>query len=51
MRKVPVFCLPRGMFCSRSPIAGKKVLPFVHRLAALVEWIKYKNNYMGSTSK
>ena len=42
MRKVPVFCLPRGMFGSRSPIAGEKVLPFVHRLAALAEWINNK---------
>ena len=30
------------MFGSRSPIAEEKALPFVHRLAALGEWIKYK---------
>ena len=42
MRKLPVFCLPRGMFGSRSPIAGEKVLHFVRQLAALAEWIKYK---------
>ena len=42
MRKVPVFCLPRGMFNNRSPIVGEKVLPFVRRLAALAEWIKNK---------
>ena len=30
------------MFGSRSPFMQKKVLPFVHRLAVLAEWIKNK---------
>lgn len=42
MRKLPLFCLPRGMFGSHSPIAEEKALPFVRQLAALGEWIKYK---------
>ena len=42
MRKLPVFCLPRGMFDNRSRIAEEKALPFVRQLAALAEWIKNK---------
>lgn len=52
MRKLPVFCLPRGMFDNRSRIAEEKRLPFLCRLVAFDKPTMHKSiDYMGSTSK
>lgn len=52
MRKLPVFCLPRGMFDNRSRIAEEKRLPHLCRLVAFGKPTMHKSiDYMGSTSK
>lgn len=52
MRKLPVFCLPRGMFDNRSRIAEEKRLPHFTSTRHLDKPTMHKNiDYMGSTSK